>query len=112
MVSMPRLASRITSGQGHNYSEVAVDGTSLHYTIIIEPGVYRALSVQLHGDRFVLSGGFQGEHSLAADELITSAARLIAHWNGYVDNNVEYIENAGYYARSALIERCTVGDAS
>ena len=115
MVNVPTLAQRITSGHGHNHAEVAVDGTLLRYTIIVEPGVYRSLGVQLRGDRFVFSGGFQGEHSLAADELITSAARLLAHWEGYVDNNAQYVDDActGYFTRLALIARCcTVGGAS
>jgi hypothetical protein len=113
MVNVPKLAQRITAGQGHNHSEVAVDGKLLRYTIIVEPGTHRSLGVQLRGDRFVFSGGFHGEHSLAADELITNAARLLAHFNGYVDNNVQHVEDAcaGYFTRAALVERC-IGGAS
>lgn len=45
------------------------------------------LRAYLDGDRFVLSGGQWGDHSLDARETITSADRLIAHWRGYVENN-------------------------
>jgi hypothetical protein len=45
------------------------------------------LTARLVDDRFVMSGGLYGEHSLDARESITSAKRLIAHWCGYVENN-------------------------
>jgi hypothetical protein len=45
------------------------------------------LRAHLDGDRFVFSGGSQGEHSLDARASITSAVRLVAHWRGYVENN-------------------------
>lgn len=45
------------------------------------------LTARLVNDRFVLSGGMYGEHSLAARASITSADRLIAHWRGYCENN-------------------------
>jgi hypothetical protein len=45
------------------------------------------LTARLVADRFVFSGGLWGEHSLAAEEAITSADRLIAHWRGYVESN-------------------------
>lgn len=48
------------------------------------------LTARLVADRFVFSGGHWGEHSLAAEASITSAARLVAHWRGYVSNNVNY----------------------
>lgn len=86
----PKLAARISAGQGHNYSQVAVDGKLLRYVDFDIVGRKRELQVTLRGDRFVLSGGKFGEHSLAADESITSAARLLAHWNGYVKNTVPY----------------------
>jgi len=35
--------------------------------------------------RFVFTGGTDGVHSIAADGNITSAARLLAHWRGYVE---------------------------
>jgi hypothetical protein len=47
----------------------------------------RFLRAYLDGDRFVLTGGRWGDHSLDARETITSAARLLAHWRGYVENN-------------------------
>lgn len=47
----------------------------------------RFLKARLVDARFVLSGGFQGDHSLDAHTAITSAARLVAHWRGYVENN-------------------------
>jgi hypothetical protein len=49
----------------------------------------RFLSARLIEGRFVLSGGKHGEHSLDASELITSEKRLLAHWQGYVENNME-----------------------
>lgn len=48
------------------------------------------LTVRLVDDRFVFSGGLQGEHSLDAHASITSADRLIAHWRGYCENNTRY----------------------
>jgi hypothetical protein len=48
----------------------------------------RLLTARLVEDRFVLAGGFWGEHTLDARVSITSADRLLAHWRGYVENNV------------------------
>lgn len=45
------------------------------------------LTARLVEDRFVMSGGRHGAHSIAAEASITSAARLLAHWRGYVENN-------------------------
>ncbi len=45
------------------------------------------LTARLVDDRFVMSGGLYGDHSLAAHGAITSAVRLTAHWRGYVENN-------------------------
>jgi len=53
------------------------------------------LSARLVDDRFVLSGGLYGEHSLDARAAITSAARLIAHWRGYCENNARAHLQAG-----------------
>ncbi|HEY2554173.1 MAG TPA: hypothetical protein VGI15_02905 [Candidatus Cybelea sp.] len=47
----------------------------------------RFLRAHLEGDRFVLSGGQWGDHSLDARASITTADRLLAHWRGYVENN-------------------------
>jgi hypothetical protein len=47
-----------------------------------------ALRAELRADYFVFTGGRWGAHSIAADALITDAKRLLAHWQGYVDNNV------------------------
>lgn len=55
----------------------------------------RLLTARLVEDRFVLSGGFWGEHSLAAQASITSADRLIAHWRGYVENSARHLQNGG-----------------
>ncbi len=49
------------------------------------------LTARLVDDRFVLSGGHWGEHSLDASAAITSADRLIAHWRGYCENNARQI---------------------
>jgi hypothetical protein len=46
----------------------------------------RLLRAHLDGDRFVMSGGCQGDHSIAAHGAITSPERLLAHWRGYCDN--------------------------
>jgi hypothetical protein len=46
----------------------------------------RLLTAYLDGGRFVFSGGQHGEHSIEADSRITSAARLLAHWQGYVES--------------------------
>ena len=55
----------------------------------------RFLTARLVEDRFVLSGGFWGEHSIAAQASITSADRLIAHWRGYVENSARHLQNGG-----------------
>jgi hypothetical protein len=95
----PTLASRIHAGQGHNYCQVSVDGFSGNATDSPDGGhgllayTDRAaglvLRAELRGDSFVFTGGLFGEHSIAADAMITSAARLLAHWNGYVSNNIQ-----------------------
>jgi hypothetical protein len=82
----PKLAARIHAGQGHNYSEVSVDDWGL-LRFVDDAGRF-TLTTALRGDRFVFAGGAFGEHDIAADEMITSAERLIAHWQGYVDNTV------------------------
>ncbi len=48
----------------------------------------RLLRVYLEGDRFVLTGGQWGDHSLDARETITTADRLLAHWRGYCENHM------------------------
>lgn len=48
----------------------------------------RFLIARLVDDRFVLAGGFYGEHSLDARATITSVDRLLAHWRGYVEGNL------------------------
>jgi hypothetical protein len=48
----------------------------------------RFLTARLIDGRFVMAGGFHGEHSLDAHKSITSADRLLAHWKGYVEGNV------------------------
>jgi len=48
-----------------------------------------SLRAFLRDDRFVFTGGNWGEHSIAADVSITSAARLLAHWQGYVESNAQ-----------------------
>jgi hypothetical protein len=55
----------------------------------------RLLTARLVNDRFVLSGGFWGEHSLDARSTITSADRLIAHWRGYVENSARHLQAGG-----------------
>lgn len=47
----------------------------------------KVLTLALVGDRFVMSGGDTGTHSISADSDITTTARLQAHWNGYIENN-------------------------
>ncbi len=86
VMNAPKLAARIHAGQGHNYSQVSIDDWGLLQFTDAE-GRFK-LVTELRGGYFVFSGGLFGEHSIAADETITSAARLIAHWQGYVDNNV------------------------
>lgn len=55
----------------------------------------RFLRAYLDGARFVFCGGLHGEHSLDARASITSAARLVAHWRGYVENNERVHLQAG-----------------
>lgn len=98
----PKLASCIYL-TGTNEVGVAhpnpAKGELLRYDIDVGPGVhlYR-MRVQLRGDRFVFTGGLQGEHSLAADASITNAARLVAHWEGYVSSNIAYATRGQYVA--------------
>jgi hypothetical protein len=47
----------------------------------------RFLRAYFDGDSFVFSGGYCGDHGLDARASITSGARLIAHWRGYIDEN-------------------------
>ena len=94
----PALAARIHAGQGHNYCQISVEGFDGNATdspdgghgllMYTDRSVGLALRAELRGDSFVFTGGRWGEHSIAADALITNAARLLAHWNGYVANNV------------------------
>jgi hypothetical protein len=39
----------------------------------------------VEGDRIVFSGGREGSHSLAID--VSSPERVLAHWEGYCENN-------------------------
>lgn len=48
------------------------------------------LTARLVDDRFVMSGGLYGDHSLDARASITSADRLVAHWRGYCENNARH----------------------
>lgn len=41
----------------------------------------------IRGDRIVFTGGKYGEHSLAVEDHITSAERLVKHWEGYLETN-------------------------
>jgi len=94
----PTLAARIHAGQGHNYSQVSIDGYDGHHTDSVDGGggllqytdvaAGLVLRAELRADYFVFTGGRWGTHSIAADALITDAKRLLAHWQGYVDNNV------------------------
>jgi len=43
------------------------------------------LRADIEGDRIVFSGGKHGTHSLAVD--VSSQARILAHWEGYCENN-------------------------
>lgn len=85
MKSSPQLAPRIFSRLG----QIGIDGRFLGYFDCDRsegtPERFR-LSCWLRDDRFVFMGGPHGEHSIAAESTITDAARLIAHWNGYVEN--------------------------
>jgi hypothetical protein len=90
VMKTPKLAARITVTRNFGHSGVAVDGRVLGFFDMDGPDGaperFR-LGCWLIDDRFVFKGGI-GEHSLAADELITSADRLLAHWQGYCDNTV------------------------
>lgn len=97
----PALAARIHAGQGHNYCQVSIDGyDGIHTDSVGGSGLLQytnvvtglALHVELRADRFVFRGGKHGEHSIAADETITNAARLLAHWTGYVTNNIHTVQ--------------------
>jgi hypothetical protein len=93
VMKAPKLAAHIHAGQGHNYCQVSVDSWGL-LQFTDDTGRFR-LVTELRGDRFVFSGGI-GEHSIAADETITSAPRLLAHWQGYVDNTVRAFAEAAH----------------
>ncbi len=61
------------------------------------------LRADVVGDRIVFSGGRQGSHSI--DIGVSSQARVLAHWEGYCENNgmpapkegatVKFIGNTG-----------------
>jgi hypothetical protein len=91
VMKAPKLAARIHAGQGHNYCQISVDHWGL-LQFTDDAGRFQ-LVTELRGDRFVFSGGV-GEHSIAADETITPATRLLAHWQGYVDNTVRAFAEA------------------
>lgn len=98
VMKSPKLAARITVTRNFGHSGVAIDGRVLGFFDMDgpegAPERFR-LGCWLINDRFVFKGGI-GEHSIAADELITNAARLIAHWNGYVDNTVRAFAEAAH----------------
>jgi hypothetical protein len=101
MKAPPKLAARIHAGQGHNYCQISVDGYDGRHTDSVDGGggllqytdvgAGLTLRAELRADYFVFTGGRWGAHSIAADETITSAARLLAHWQGYVATNVEAV---------------------
>jgi hypothetical protein len=66
-------------------------GGGLMLTTTVSPSGAASLTLrcQLEDGRFVMRGGAFGEHSLSADPAITTAARLVAHWTGYVQNNAQ-----------------------
>lgn len=91
----PQLAERVHAGQGHNHCQVSIDGYDGFYTDacsgvgllqFTDSAIELVLRVELRGDRFVFTGSPTGEHSIAADVTITNVQRLLAHWQGYVDN--------------------------
>jgi hypothetical protein len=45
----------------------------------------RSLRADVEGGRLVFSGGTQGVHSI--DVGVSSLARVLAHWEGYCENN-------------------------
>lgn len=45
----------------------------------------RLLRADVEGDRIVFSGGSQGTHSI--DVGVSSLARVLAHWEGYCEQN-------------------------
>jgi hypothetical protein len=96
VMKAPKLAARIHAGQGHNYCAVSIDGHGL-LRFADDAGRF-AIRTELRADRFVFTGGAFGEHSLAADDLITSAERLLAHWQGYVENTVQAFAARAHYA--------------
>lgn len=56
----------------------------------------RFLAARLVGDSFVFSGGYWGNHSISSRFTITTAARLVAHWRGYCETNVQrYVDQGG-----------------
>lgn len=101
----PKLASCIYV-TGTNEVGVAhpnpAKGELLRYDIDIGPGVqFCRMRVKLRGEYFVFTGGLQGEHSIAADASITNVARLVAHWDGYVKNNIRYATTGSYMVGGA-----------
>lgn len=106
------LDIHVITGDGH----LAVYDRYGHCHKLHREGKGLQLVCKLVNDRFVFSGGTQGEHSLYADRLITDPTRLLAHWQGYCANNglrdwevytVEATGEAFYKIRAHGFNWCT-----
>lgn len=100
VMNAPKLAARITVTRNFGHSGVAVDGRVLGFFDVDGPDGTPArfrLGCWLIDDRFVFKGGIS-EHSIAADESITNAERLLAHWQGYCDNTVRAFTQRAHHA--------------
>jgi hypothetical protein len=101
VMKAPKLAARITVTRNFGHSGVAVDGRALGFFDMDGPESMPErfrLGCWLVDSYFVFKGGPFGEHSIAADETITSAERLLAHWQGYCDNTVRAFAARAHHA--------------
>ncbi len=65
----------------------------------------QTVSVKLENGRYMLRGSLTGEHSLDAGALITDAARLFAHWTGYVTAAMEEADrDAGVFPCTSEVQ--------
>ena len=78
--------------------------TKLSYDLRRQNGGSFTLRAAVVGDRIVFSGGTQGEHSLAID--VSSKARILAHWEGYCENNKMPLPKLGEKVRFVGTNGC------
>lgn len=64
-------------------------GSHLWAATLQRDGKLLALRCVHSGEWFVMLGGAWGEHRISAD--VSSLARLVAHWEGYLSNQLEEV---------------------